>query len=111
LISVTKRAGLSVALVVLIGFEALLLSVFLPARWRDAHNHQVFGSLSEARKDAFDTHPILDQETKRGLEEDLPLRIVLYTAYGLLVTGNSFLLPATWRAFRKGSQNPATSPN
>jgi hypothetical protein len=51
----------------------------------------------EAHKDPFDTHPILDQEIKRGLEQDLRLRIVLYTAYGL--------------ALRKGSQNPATSPN
>jgi hypothetical protein len=106
-----KRAGLSVALVLLIGLEALLLSVFLPARWQDALNHQVFGPLSEARKDPFDTHPNLDHEIKHSLEQDLRLRIVLYMAYGLLVTANSFLLLAAWRAFRKGSQNPATSPN
>jgi hypothetical protein len=93
------------------GFEALLLSVFLPARWQDVLNHQVFGSRSEARKDPFDTHPLLDQEIKRGLEQDVLLRIVVYTAYGLLVTGNSFLVLATWRAFRKESQNLATSPN
>jgi hypothetical protein len=100
-----------VALAFLVGFEALLLSVLLPARWQDALNHQVFGSLSEAGKDAFDTHPILDQEIKRGLEQDLRLRLVLYTAYGLVATGNSFLLLATWRALRKDPQNPPTSPN
>jgi hypothetical protein len=105
------RASLFVALIVLIGFEALLLSVFLPVRWQDALNHHVFSSRSETRKDPFDTHPILDQEIKRSLEQDLRLRTALYTAYGLLVTGNSFLLLATWRALRRGAQNPAISPN
>ena len=106
-----KRAGLFVALTLLIAFEALLLSVFLPTDWQDALNHQVFGSHSQARKEPFDTHPMLDQEIKRGLEEDVRLRIVLYTASGLLVTGNSFLLLATWRAFRKRPQDLATAPN
>jgi hypothetical protein len=96
-----KRAGLLIALLLLIGSETLLLSVFLPARWQFPSNHS-----SQEYEDSLATHPNLDQEIHQVWNEHHGLRIAVIVIYGLLLSGNTVVLVKTWKALR-----PAREPH
>jgi hypothetical protein len=94
-----KRAGLLVALLLLIGSEGLLLSVFLPTRWQFLSDHS-----SQKYEDSLTTHPNLDQEIQQVWNEHPRLRITVIAICGLVLSGNTLVLVKTLKALRSTRQ-------
>ena len=95
----SRTEGLPVALLLLVGFEALLLSVFLPARWQFFSDHS-----SQEYKDSLTTHPNLDQEIQQVWNQHPRIRIAVIAIYGLVLSGNTLVLVKTWKALRSARQ-------
>ena len=90
-----KRVALLVALLLLVGFEVLLLSVFLPARWQFFSDHS-----SQQYEHSLITHPNLDQEIQQVWNEHPRLRIAAIAIYGLVLSGNTLVLVKIWKTLK-----------
>jgi hypothetical protein len=79
----------------LIIFEMYLMTGFLPAAWQHALNERLTFH-DEAYKQSVRTHPLLNEEIDQALRENLGLRIAVYLTFGVLLTGNTFLIWRVW---------------
>ena len=80
-------------------FEMCLITAFLPAAWQRALSERL-NIHDESYKQSVRTHPQLIQEIDQVLRENLRLRIAVNLAFGVLLTGNSFLIWRVWGCLR-----------
>jgi hypothetical protein len=95
-----KRAALGFALTVLAASELYLATAYLPLRYQNAVSHTLFRQ--EAKP--LTTHPALDEEVERTVQQNLLLAIAVYAFITTLVVFNGFLILKTWTALGSRSK-------
>ena len=94
-----RRTSLVVIFVSLVIFEMYLMTAFLPTAWQHELNERL--TIHDfAYEQSIRTHPLLSQEIDQALRESLGLRIAVNLAFGVLLTGNTFLVWRVWRRLR-----------
>jgi hypothetical protein len=100
-----KSAVLSFTLVVLVAFELYLATAYLPLRCQKSIGNVVSHTLFRQEVKPLITHPALDEEIERTLQQSLPLVVALYAFITTLVVFNGFLILKIWTALdRKPKQ-------
>jgi hypothetical protein len=87
-----KRAALSFTLVVLVAFELYLATAYLPLRYQIAVGNVVSHTLFRQDVKPLTTHPALDEEVGRTVQQNLLLAIAVYAFITTLVVFNGFLI-------------------
>jgi hypothetical protein len=93
-----KRSALGFMLVVLVAFELYLATAYLPARYQLTLDRVVTHALFRQEAKPLTTHPALDEEIERTVQQNLPLTIALYAFITTLIVFNGFLILKMWTA-------------
>jgi hypothetical protein len=93
-----KRAALSFTLVVLVVFELYLAMAYLPVRYQGAVDRVIYHTLFRQRAKPLTTHPALDEEIERTVQQNPLLAIAVYALITTLVVFNGFLILRMWTA-------------
>ena len=97
-----KRIFLSVALGIVILFEAYLSTAFLPDNWQRAVNRRLTYLFSRQFYDqSLITHPAMEPEIDQVLMEHPAFKTALYLTFGTLLTGNTLLMAQLLLALKR----------
>jgi hypothetical protein len=80
--------------------ELYLGTAFLPVKWQSVVNNELGRALGHSTGPP-PTHPALDEEIGRVLDEHHLLRNLLYLVIGTLFILNGLLISKTWQYLRR----------
>ena len=95
-----KKTAVVILLIPLILAEFFLCTALLPQKWQRAIDSKIPSILPESHDWTPITHPNLDQEIERVLQERIGLRIAIYGLIVALLAGNTWAIHRLWRFAR-----------
>ncbi len=93
-----KRAALGLTLVALVVVELYLARAYLPLRYQITMGSVVNRALLRQEAKPLTTHPALDEEIERTVQQNLLLAIAIYALITTSVVFNGFLILKIWTA-------------